>query len=656
MAKPDMNIILVAKKEVRKQEVLTVCLGDINGDGNKEIIFGGGSNEANGNHIYAISDVSSLDSFLFDIEIPGGYLKQGTCFDIDNDGKDEIICGNKCGKLFYIDFEDGVYKIKDLHSFPVGDGVNIIEDIQVINFERTIYIFSCSIEGNLNIIGMREGTKFLERERKFDFPVYSLNPFVINEHLHLIVGGEGQLSIFCLDQENNLTQISDLGLEQFKKNNRGVTVNEEDRIYRIITLENGPGFIKFACGFRSGKLKILQFTTELEELYGQDFDRSIYDFVADDVDSCGTKELIVVGEMHKDLGDIGFIKIYKMHDNNLTTLCERSYRKRILSVQSFFDSTSNIRYLLASGIGEALISFKIVNSEEISGLVSSLGLLISQNPKKYCFFVGAGFSFPCFPLAYELSDELIGMSGNSREAIFNFLKTNAKSKKILEDTMTPEDPIPLEAVLYWYKIHRDRESMIQLLMRTFDNSSMIIPKHITILGKLLKTNLIDYVFSVNYDVLLERSTSEIDSLIKDEEFISRNICFKKGILKLHGSVTKPESIEGSLDEVGEFKGRKKTTLDFLFNGHTIIFIGYSCRDPDLFPALKEIVGKYGTSCYFVDPIELSEQAKEILEISGQTDIRPRHFQISADSFFEYLASKIDIGMNEGVSKTQREVT
>jgi len=49
----------MSKKEVRKQEVLTVCIGDINGDGKKEIVFGGGSTEANDNQIYAIAALPS---------------------------------------------------------------------------------------------------------------------------------------------------------------------------------------------------------------------------------------------------------------------------------------------------------------------------------------------------------------------------------------------------------------------------------------------------------------------------------------------------------------------------------------------------------------------------------------------------------------------
>lgn len=656
MVKLETSIRYLSKMEVRKQEVLTVCVGDINGDGKKEIVFGGGSTEANGNQIYAIADISSSDTYLLESEISGGYLKHGICFDIDDDGKDEIICGNKLGKLFYLDLVDNEWQKNDLLSLPIGEtGVNIIEDIKGFIFEGTRYIFSCSLEGSLNCIGFRDAKKIFEKEKKFEFPIYSLNPFVIDNRLHIILGGEGNLLIYEIDNENNFLPIWDFGLDDFKKYKNGSPVDAKDRIYSIISLEEGQGFTKFACGFRSGKLKILKFSTELIELSDNNFDRSIYDITADDIDSCGTNELIVAGELHIDDEDIGFVKIYKINNDNLVPFCETTYAKRILSVQSFFDKDSGERYLLTSGIGEALICFKIVDSEVISGLISSLGQQISENPGKYCFFVGAGFSLPCFPLANDLSNTLIETSGISREALFDYLKKNEKAKKILEGTVAYHDRIPLEAVLFWYKNHRDRESMITILGKTFDGKSITIPKHIILLAELLKNSSINYVFSVNYDILLESAADGIESLVNDADFISTNICHKKCILKLHGSITKPESIEGSLDEVGEFKGNKKTTLDFLFNGHTIIFVGYSCRDPDLFPALEEIVKKYGTSCYFIDPIELSEQAKKILDLSGKGDISSRHFQIKADTFFEYLISKIDIGKDNVVTHNDNEV-
>lgn len=656
MVKFETSLRYISKKEVKKQEVLTVCIGDINGDGEKEIVFGGGITQVHDNLIYAIANISSSDTYLFENEISGGYLKHGICYDIDNDGKDEIICGNESGKLFYLDFVDNQYQKKDLLSLKIGDsGVNTIEDIKGFNFDGINYIFSCSLGGNLNFLGFREGNIIFNKEKMFDFPIYSLNPFVISNRLHLILGGEGNLLIYEIDKENNLKPIFECPLEDFKKYKNGSAVNAKDRIYSIISIEDGQGFVKFACGFRSGRLKILQFSTELIELSENNNDRSIYDITSDDIDSCGKKELIVAGELHLDDEDIGFVKIYKIHNDNLVPLCETTYNKRILSVQSFIDEASHEKYILASGIGEPLICFKIVDSEVISGLISSLGQQISENSGKYCFFVGAGFSLPCFPLADDLSKTLIEASGVSRDAIFDYLKKNEKAKKILEKTITPQDRIPLEAVLFWYKNHNDRESMIKILGKTFDGKSITIPGHIIILAKLLENFSINYVFSVNYDILLESAAKGIDSLVNDADFISTNIVHKKGILKLHGSITKPESIEGSLDEVGEFKGNKKTTLDFLFNGHTIIFVGYSCKDPDLFPALEEIVKKYGTSCYFVDPNELSEEAQKILEVSGKGDIESRHFQIKADLFFQYLISKMDIGKDSVVTHNERVV-
>lgn len=430
----------------------------------------------------------------------------------------------------------------------------------------------------------------------------------------------------------------------------------QDRIYRIITIDEEPGIIKFACGFRSGKLKIFSYSTELVELSENNSDRSIYDVIFEDIDSCGEKEIIVAGELHLGKADIGFLKIFKLVDNRLLSHSEITCKKQILSVRSYHDDVSGEEFLLASGIGQALIGFKIVDSEKVISLISSLGQQIKDNPGKYCFFVGAGFYLPCLPLADDLSDAIIFESGIRRDDIFNDLKRIAEAQKILENTKTSKDRIPLEAILYWYKEHYDRDLMIKTLKKALTcNYKEKIPNHIGLLTGLLKHSYVHYIFSVNYDRLIEDSTDEILSLAYDSEFISTNIVHKKVIFKFHGSIEKPDSIVGSLDEVGIFKGNKKATLDFLFNGHTIIFVGYSCRDPDLGPALEEIVRKHGTSCYFVNPDELNPESKKILDVSGKGDIQSRHFQIDADSFFQYLTSKMNIVLDDVVTHNENEV-
>ncbi len=114
----------------------------------------------------------------------------------------------------------------------------------------------------------------------------------------------------------------------------------------------------------------------------------------------------------------------------------------------------------------------------------------------------------------------------------------------------------------------------------------------------------------------------------------------------------PESIEGALDEVTELKGNKKQVLDFLLNGHKFIFIGYSGRDIDIFQALKEIVERYKTICYFVDPADPNEYIKEIIMLSGG-DIDSRYFQIRSDEFFKFLSENLyDAGVNEIVKNME----
>lgn len=194
MVKPETHIRYFSNKEMKKQEVLAICIGDINGDGKKEIIFGGGNSQTNDNLIYVAVNPSTTDSYLFEIETHGGYLKHGICFDIDDDGKDEIICGTTTGRIFYIDFLDNNYKIIDILSLPINEktGLNRVEDIKGYNFKGITLLFSCTSAGNLNLLTFQNGEKKFEREIRFSFPVWSLNPFVLKDILYIILGGGGE--------------------------------------------------------------------------------------------------------------------------------------------------------------------------------------------------------------------------------------------------------------------------------------------------------------------------------------------------------------------------------------------------------------------------------------------------------------------------------
>ena len=63
MVKFETSLRYISKKEVKKQEVLTVCIGDINGDGEKEIVFGGGITQVHDNLMRISKNTDSTLSY-----------------------------------------------------------------------------------------------------------------------------------------------------------------------------------------------------------------------------------------------------------------------------------------------------------------------------------------------------------------------------------------------------------------------------------------------------------------------------------------------------------------------------------------------------------------------------------------------------------------
>lgn len=646
MPKPGLSISFLSKQRSRRPDVTTICVGDVDGDGKKEIVYGGGISEYDECRISVLSDFG--DNSIITTDLSDGYINQTICFDLDGDKKEEIICGNKKSELFYLQLTDGKLIKSNPISLRKEEPHSRVEDIKVITFNGATYIFSCSTEGNVAIVGFNGEKLQLLCEEQLDFRTFALFPFVWNQRMMLLVGGQAKVSIFEIEGPQRFRELSGVILsEELEIDGR----DKSDYIYDIVLLETQRDYFKFICGCRGNKLILFKFSEELEYLSDFTCVGSIYSISIDDIDRCRGGELIVVGRRRGDENNSGFISIFKFENDRIIPIHTSCYEQRIFSVQPFIDKKTNINYLLVSAENEEFVCFKVVIYDEIYGIVSSLGSKLTESPGAFCFFIGAGMSYPIFPLADEISNRLTNDCAVPQESIIKYLSDNMVSKYFLQDGTGFPKRIPLEAILFWYKTHFSREDIINLLLEQFNVKDVKTPDHIVILGKLMKTPLVDYVFSVNYDILLEEEVSNIDPLIMEEDFISTKICQMKAIMKLHGSITEPKSIEASLDEVNELMKNKKAVLDFLFTGHTIIFVGYSCRDPDLFPALKEIVKKYGTSCYFVDPNELSEQAKEILECSGKGDIRSRHFQIPAGLFFEYLISKIDIDKREGVIRT-----
>lgn len=632
MPKPEIILSFIEKINAKREEVTTVCMGDYDGDGKKEIIIGGGQSEKS-TLMRAIKNIDMKDQNNNILELKNGYVLQTLCFDIDNDGKDEIICGNEEGELFYIDHREKMSEKVELMSFSTA-----ISNIKILPLEAKTLIFSSSRDGSIGICKFENGKHKSNEKIPFDFEIWSLLPILNENDIILIVGGNGFLSII---------EILENGVFNEKKRIEFPNLNREsnpeeyvERIYDICLIENKNNKISFACGCRSGKIYLFNLNSDLNLIKEFESGKSIYKLNYFDIDNCGSNELIAVGEIGKDNEEIGHIEIFKFESETIRSINVMTHKKRIFSVLPMRDDKKNKNYLLVSAASTSLILFEVGTIEWIKQLIYPLAFQISEKPGKFCFFLGAGISVDIFPIADKISKIIMEDSKVKPEIIKNHLKDNVTFNKYFENGETLNERIPLEAILFWYKNHYGRESMVDTVIKYYGKKDVKIPYSICIIAKLIKLKLVNYVFTVNYDTLLEQIINDINPLIKQEDYISTNICHRQAIFKLHGSVKSSKSIEGALDEVTELKGNKKQVLDFILNGHKLIFIGYSCRDLDIFPALKEIVEKHKTSCYFIDPANPNDNINEIIKLSGGGDIDSRYFQIESNLFFEFLSDNL----------------
>jgi hypothetical protein len=656
MPTPGYILTEISKKLVKRDEVPKISLGNLNGDGKTCIVFGGGISQENVKSvIWEISDIEAIkQSHGFDIQ---NNVKISLCFDINNDGIDEIIFGDFNGQVTLVRKRGDQREIKKLNKFE-----SRVEDIKGIKIGTTNYLFSCSSDGNLGIC-KTIGKKIQCRKENLKFPVLSIFPFYFKRKLFLIAGGEGKLAIYRIMKKKDVLKL----IDDFKL--LPITSEKSEKIYCIAQLSKNQKALEFVCGFRSGKIIAFTFSNKVSystgylskyfEKYGKS--GSIYDIMAFDMDECGKNEVIAAGEIRVGaiddpaVDDLGFIEIIKVENNTFKSIHFKKCKKKVYSVQVFIDPVSNKKTILASGPKIALIcfEFKLYILEDLISLISSQ---ISSKPGNFCIFVGAGISSDIFPLADEFSNQIIKENNLNRERILEYLLDNEKSKKFLKLTKGDPDRIPLEAILFYYKKFTSRDAMIELVEKQFNKQVTQIPLSIQKICHLLKTHKINYIFSVNYDLLLDQGTSDIDikKINYNKEFTLSNIGHKQAIFKIHGSISDPDSIEASLDEVARLRGNKKQLLESFFNGHTFIFVGYSCRDPDLYPALKQFVTKYRTNCYFVDPAEPNEYVRDLIKSSRQGDLTSRYFRMEADIFFEILDRNLNKDEKIGLTTSKSE--
>ncbi len=644
MPKPEIIISFCGKVSSKKEDVTNICLGDFDGDGDEEIICGGKERD-NCTLLRIIKNIDGKYETMLNYSHENGYIRVIECFDINNDGKDEIIYGDSKYGLYCLDIKKG--NVNQKIKFATLSGT--INCIKALYEKDKSYIF-VGVKHEIKIYSCENEIPQLFETLPFKSTVKSVLPIKNDNRIILLVGREEYLSVLTLQIENaniEVVEEIELYLPPFQKEQNSPP--DPERVYDICLIGKENNQIKFACGCRSGKIYYFCLREDLyllQEL--QTEAKSVYKLNFFDIDNCGTKELSIIGKITKDQEAYGYLEIFKFESEKFIHISNKTYEKRIFSILPIEKKKDKKIDLFLSAASRPLVYFKVTTTEHIENGIRLLASEIMEKIGEFCLFLGAGISAQVFPLADQISREIIEKDEGSTDIVFSYLEKSPQFRKHFECYYKRSyDEVPLEGTLFWYKNSTDRESMIKTLRTFFEcGGNLKIPYSFEVIAELIRLNKINYVFTVNYDTLLEEKLKEkkmqnvVMKLFKQNDFKSVNICHKKAILKLHGSIDDSESIAGALDEVTELKENKRQVLDFILNGHKVIFIGYSFRDLDIYPALKKIVEKYKTSCYFVNPADPTENIEEILNLSEQGDIDSRYFQMKSDLFFEYLSENI----------------
>jgi len=138
------------------------------------------------------------------------------------------------------------------------------------------------------------------------------------------------------------------------------------------------------------------------------------------------------------------------------------------------------------------------------------------------------------------------------------------------------------------------------------------------------------IVTTNWDPFCERTLNVLVPMVEDKDipFWDEN---KRQVLKIHGCVTRPQTIVATLDDYhvcmkDRSRGAIFTKLRDLMATKTFIFVGYSVQDPDFKLIYDEVISNLGLfrrGAYAIDPKPTAESVMEwekrgvrVLKISG----------------------------------------
>lgn len=281
----------------------------------------------------------------------------------------------------------------------------------------------------------------------------------------------------------------------------------------------------------------------------------------------------------------------------------------------------------------------VYDTESINGILNNLGELVSlirTSPKKFAIFFGAGAGASAgLPLGNSLRDiilqEIYGFSLSPQELKEKFYDKFPQAKEYQELTLE---------VVNHFLIQKHGITILDKLKRELNKYKSPSIGYLD-LKELCKKGFLNKIITVNFDELLEKALKELNpKVIGINSDIDKNIRIWENnkepiILKLHGTISQPSNLRASLENVEKFPENKAIHLKYVFENHSVIFVGYNGRDQDVISIVKEIIKaneEYNYKFYSVSP-SIKATQNQLLKMTGS---ETNFLKLKSDGFLNRL--------------------
>lgn len=217
-------------------------------------------------------------------------------------------------------------------------------------------------------------------------------------------------------------------------------------------------------------------------------------------------------------------------------------------------------------------------------------------------FIGSGFSrrymgLPCWEDLLKESCKTLSLS-----MPYNYYKSNASSELPKVASLMGRDFNNI-----WWESENFSESRkdfedkaqtefsplkYEISKRIRNAENLLVDTHLEKELKLLKKVNIDGIITTNWDCLTERLFPDFDTYIGQEELIFSELFSIGEIYKIHGCISKPNSLVLTEEDYNLYHERNSylaAKLLTIFIENPIVFIGYSLDDSNIQEILKSIL-------------------------------------------------------------------